>query len=97
MDGTSTRAWRRIQRKRVWRNRLRIIFRAFSTAYVEDTSTGEVRKAETWKELRTVRWCQVYRTIGQPCSCPMCSGERYSRVDSKRETERVIREQLESV
>lgn len=93
MDGTSTRAWRRIQRKRVWRNRLRIIFRAF----FEDTSTGEVRKAETWKELRTVRWCQVYRTTGQPCSCPMCSGERYSRVDSKRETERVIREQLESV
>ena len=27
----------------------------------------------------------------------ICSGERYSRVDSKRETERVIREQLESV
>lgn len=62
MDGTSTRAWRRIQRKRVWRNRLRIIFRAFSTAYVEDTSTGEVRKAETWKELRTVKWYQAYRT-----------------------------------
>lgn len=97
MDRTSTRAWRRIQKKRVWRNRLRIIFRVFSPAYVEDTSIGEVREAETWKELQTVKWCQVYRTIGQPCSCPMCSGERYSRVDYKRETERVIREQLESV
>lgn len=62
MDRTSTRAWRRIQKKRVWRNRLCIIFRAFSTAYVEDTSTGEVREAETWKELRTVKWYQVYRT-----------------------------------
>ena len=62
MDRTSTRAWRRIQKKRVWRNRLRIIFRAFSTAYVEDTSTGEVREAKTWKELRTVKWCQVYRS-----------------------------------
>ena len=50
MGRTSTRAWRRIQRKRVWRNRLCIIFRAFSTAYVEDTSTGKVREAETWKE-----------------------------------------------
>lgn len=96
MDRTSTRAWRRIQRKRVWRNRLRIIFRAFSTAYVEDTSTGEVRKAETWKELRTVRWCQVYRTTGQPCSCPMCSGERYSRLGFKRETAKAIREQYEA-
>lgn len=96
MDRTSTRAWRRIQKKRVWRNRLRIIFRAFSPAYVEDPTTGTIREAETWKELQTVKWCQVYRTTGQPCSCPMCSGERYSRVDFKCETERVIREHLEA-
>ena len=96
MDRTSTRAWRRIQKKRVWRNRLRIIFRAFSLAYVEDTSTGVKREAETWKELQKVKWCQVYRTTGQPCSCPMCSGERYDRLDFKRETSKAIREQLES-
>lgn len=96
MDRTSTRAWRRIQKKRVWRNRLRIIFRAFSTAYVEDTSTGVKREAETWKELQKEKWYQVYRTTGQPCSCPMCSGERYDRLDFKRETSKAIREQLES-
>lgn len=97
MDRTSTRAWRRIQKKRVWRNRLRIIFRVFSPAYVEDSATGTIREVETWKELRTVKWCQVYRTIGQPCSCHMCSGERYSRLGFKRETAKAIREQLESV
>ena len=96
MDRTSTRAWRRIQKKRVWRKRLRIIFRVFSPAYVEDSATGTIREAETWKELRKVKWCQVYRTTGQPCSCHMCSGERYSRVDFKQETEKAIREQLES-
>lgn len=96
MDRTSTRAWRRIQKKRVWRNRLRFIFRAFSTAYVEDSVTGTIREAETWKELQKIKWCQAYRTTGQPCSCPMCSGERYDRLDFKCETERVIREQLES-
>ncbi len=96
MYRTSTRAWRRIQKKRVWRNRLRIIFRAFLPAYVEDTSTEVKREAETWKELRKVKWCQVYRTTGQPCSCPMCSGERYDRLDFKRETSKAIREQLES-
>ena len=68
MDRTSTRAWRRIQKKRVWRNRLRIIFRAFSTVYIDDPDTGTIREAETWKELRKVKWCQVYRTTGQPCS-----------------------------
>jgi|GEM_PF-120174 len=95
MDRTSTRAWRCIQNKRVWRNRLRLIFRAFSPAYLDDPSTGTKRKAETWKELRMVKWCQVYRTTGQPCSCEMCSGERYNRIDFKRDTERVVREELE--
>lgn len=96
MDRTSTRAWRRIQKKRVWHNRLRIIFRAFSPAYVNDSSTGVKREAETWKELCKVKWCQVYRTTGQPCSCPMCSGERYDRLDFKHDTAMAIREQLEA-
>lgn len=96
MDRTSTRAWRRIQKKRVWRNRLGIVFRAFSPAYIDDPATETIREAETWKELQKVKWCQVYRTTGQPCSCEMCSGERYSRADFKRETRMVFREQLEA-
>ena len=94
MDRTSTRAWRRIQKKRVWRNRLRLIFRAFDSVYF-DPSTGMIRRAKTWKELRKVKWCQVYRTTGQPCSCEMCTGERYSRIDFKKGTERVIKEELD--
>ena len=95
MDRTSTRAWRRTQNKRVWRNRLRTIFRAFSPAYLEDPATGTMREARTWKELRKVKWCQVYRTTGQPCSCELCTGERYNRIGFKKDTERVIREELE--
>ena len=95
MDRSSTRAWRRIQKKRVWRNRLRLIFRAFSTEYVEDCSTGKKREAETWKELRKVKGYQVYRTTGHPCSCDMCTGERYKRVKFKRDSAQYIREQLE--
>lgn len=72
------------------------LFRVFSPAYFDDSATGTIREAETWKDLYKVEWCQVYRTTGQPCSCPMCSGERYSRVDFKRETAKAIREQLES-
>ncbi len=54
-----------------------------------------MRKAETWKELRKVKWCQVYRTTGQPCSCDLCIGERYNRIEFKKDTERVISEELE--
>lgn len=59
-------------------------------------ATGTIREAETWKELQKVKWCQVYRTTGQPCSCEMCSGERYSRPDFKRKTRMIFREQLEA-
>lgn len=95
MDRSTTRAWRRIQKKRVWRNRLQMIFRAFTPVYVEDSSMGRTREARAWTELRNVKWCQAYRTTGQPCSCQMCSGERYKRVNFKRETEKAVVEQLE--
>lgn len=92
MDRSSIRAWRRIQRKRVWRNRLRFIFRAYCLSLVQDVD-GSWREPNSWKELRKVKWCQVYRTTGHPCSCERCTGERYNRVAFKRETVRIIREQ----
>lgn len=86
-ERTSIRAWRRIQKKRVWRNRLRLFLYVFAVKHSE---------AESWKELRKLKWCQVYRTTGTPCSCELCSGEKYNRVGFKRETAKAIQEQLES-
>lgn len=86
-ERTSIRAWRRIQKKRVWRNRLRLFLYVFAVKH---------SKAESWKELRKLKWCQVYRTTGTPCSCELCSGEKYNRVGFKRETAKAIQEQLES-
>ena len=94
MDRTSIRAWRRIQEKRVWRNRLRFIFRAYYLILVQDVD-GSLRKPNSWKELRKVKWCQAYRTTGQPCSCERCTGERYNRRAYKRDTTRLMREQAE--
>ena len=85
-ERTSIRAWRRIQKKRVWRNRLRLFLYVFAVKHSE---------AESWKELRKLKWCQVYRTTGQPCSCEMCSGERYKRVNFKRAAAKDIRGQLD--
>ncbi len=87
MERTSIRAWRRIQKKRVWRNRLRLFLYVFAVEHSE---------AESWKELRKLKWCQVYRTTGTPCSCELCSGEKYNRVGFKREAVKAIQEQLES-
>ena len=40
-------------------------------------------------------WTQVYRTTGTPCSCWMCRGMEYDRLEYKRETRRIIRESME--
>ena len=94
MDRTSIRAWRRIQQKRVWRNRLRLIYRAFCLSLIQGVDGG-LREPNSWKELRKVKWCQAYRTTGQPCSCEKCRGERYNRMAYKHETSRIMREQTE--
>ena len=95
MDRSSIRAWRRIQKKRVWRNRLRLIFRAFDVEAFENPITGKRRKADNWKELRGLKWCHVYKTTGKPCSCAMCAGEQYNRRNFKHESAKFIREQLD--
>lgn len=95
MDRSSTRAWRRIQNKRVWCKRLRRLFKASSPIIVTDDATGKHRLAESWKELEAVKWCQVYRTTGHPCSCDLCTGERYNRVATKRNASIIIQEQLD--
>ena len=94
MDRSSIRAWRRIQQKRMWRNRLRFIFRAFCLIFVQDVD-GRLREPNSWKELRKVKWCQAYRTTRQPCSCERCRGKRYYRRAYKRDTARIMREQAE--
>lgn len=95
MDRSSTRAWRRIQKKRLWRNRLRFIFRTSNVEAFENPITGQRREADCWKELRGLKWSHVYKTTGKPCSCTICTGEQYNRRNFKRESAKFISEQLD--
>lgn len=90
MERTSIRAWRRLQKKRVWRNRLRRIYRTYAAGAYVISSDGEIKRVESWLELRREKWCQPFRTTGRPCSCPICAGERYNRIEFKRDTRRII-------
>ena len=56
---------------------------------------GHFIKRPHWFELAKQRWCQIYKTTGTPCSCWMCKGETYSRKDSKKEAQNIIKESLE--
>ena len=55
---------------------------------------GSQHVPQHWFELATEHWMQVYRTTGTPCSCSLCKGPEYDRMEYKRETKRIIEESV---
>lgn len=84
-----TRQWRRRQAARVFKARLK--YQASICMYYFDEDG--VERHPTWKELATAHWAQIYRTTGTPCSCWLCQGESYNRLETKRETRRILNEE----
>ena len=93
MDRTSIRAWRRIQEKRVWRNRIKYYASYDETIRDSETNLPIVRR--DWKEYKKVGWMLKLKDTATLCSCWMCSNYLYDRCDYKRETRRILREQSE--
>ena len=48
-----------------------------------------------WFELAKQHGCRVYKTTGTPCSCMLCQGNHYDRLDYKRTVRRIIKETLD--
>lgn len=48
-----------------------------------------------WEELYHEHWTQLYRTTGTLCSCWLCRGESYDRLQARKEANRIIREALD--
>lgn len=92
MERTSIRAWRRIQEKRVWRNRIKYYANFDET--VDDIATGLPRVRRDWKEYRSVKWMLKLKDTATLCSCPMCCNYRYRRSEYRRATALIVREQL---
>ena len=83
------KAWRRKQEWRVWKTRL--VYEAASRSYFFRNG-ALVNRPPHWFELKAERWSQKLKRTGTPCSCWLCSGEKYSRLDFKKETRRILRE-----
>ena len=56
---------------------------------------GNIIEHPHWFELAKQKWNHIYKTTGRPCSCWLCKGERYNRKNFKKDTYRIIREELE--
>lgn len=70
MDRTSIRAWRRIQEKRVWRNRIK--YYANMGNQIVDAETHQRRNPRDWKEYRKEHWMLKLKDTATICSCWMC-------------------------
>ena len=87
-----TKLWRREQGLRVFKKRM-IYYASFDNGYF-DHRTMEYKRPLHWFELANEKWTRVYKSTGTPCSCMLCQGERYDRLEYKRETRRILRETL---
>lgn len=91
MDRSSIRAWRRIQQKRVWRNRIQYYARLGHQ--IVDPDTHQSLHPRDWKVYKTeTPWMNVLKTTSSSCSCWMCRNYSYDRCEVRRETLRILRE-----
>ena len=89
------------KRNKLWRKRhqwrlfkARMILRATFKWGAWDKD-GNLIDDPHWFELAKQKGSYVYKTTGTPCSCWMCRGESYNRLDYKKETRRIVTEELE--
>lgn len=92
MEQKRDKLWRKKQCQRVFKARL--IRLAGYRHYIIDEDGNRVNNLH-WFELAKQHQYQVYKTTGTPCSCMLCQGNRYDRLDYKRTMRRIINETWE--
>lgn len=101
MDKDYKRALRRKDEQRVWNNRLKGRFASWGYHKGSETCEWENKqqnwyRLDNWTDLKAYKYWHIYKNISTPCSCPGCTGEHYSRLDFKKDTDRIIREEFEA-
>ena len=91
LETERTKQWRRKQGFRVFKKRM-VYFASMERGYF-DHCAMEYNRPLLWYELAKEHWTQVFKTTGMPCSCMLCTGERYNRRVFKRETRRILNEE----
>ena len=89
MEQKRNKHWRKQQCYRVFKARL--IRLAAYEYYVFDEESNRINNPH-WFQLAKLRVYQIYKTTGTPCSCWMCRGEEYNRLDYKKTMRRIINE-----
>ena len=81
--------WRERQRQKFYIHALKRYASWGTSIRLED---GTIIERALWVDLLKQKWCQAYKSVRVPCSCPLCQGVRYSRLAFKAETRRILDE-----
>ena len=92
MEQKRNKRWRKQQGFRVFKARM-ILFAAYKNCIFDEE--GNRVYNPHWFELAKQHWCRVYKTTGTPCSCMLCQGNHYDRLEYKSTMRRIIEETLD--
>ena len=92
MEQKRNKLWRKQQCWRIFKARM-ILLAAYDFCLVEED--GNRVDNPHWFDFAKQPWCQVYKTTGTPCSCILCRGEHYNRLEYKRTKRRIINEAMD--
>lgn len=92
METKRNKSWRQFQQDRVFKARM---LKFSSWGYTIFDEAGNRIDNAHWFEIARQRWAKKYKDSSTPCSCAICTAEKYSRLQTKKETERVLLESFE--
>ena len=84
--------WRRRHQWRLYKAKMILLSANQYKVLAED---GTFIQHPHWMDYAKQSWCYKYRTMRTPCSCYMCKGETYNRLNYKKETKRLLSESVD--
>jgi len=83
--------WRIEQRNRIYAAKMKLCA-SYGGEFI--LSDGKRVRNPSWIDLYKADWNPVYKSVRTPCSCWICQGERYNRCAYKKETVRILDENM---
>lgn len=84
--------WRRRHQWRLYKAKMILLSANQNKVLAED---GTFIQHPHWMDYAKQSWCYKYKTMRTPCSCYMCKGETYNRLNYKKETKRLLSESVD--
>lgn len=82
--------WRILQRNKFYSAKMKLFASYGGQFFLND----ELVRNPRWIELYEANWSPVYKSVRVPCSCLICSSDKYNRRKFKSETRTLLEELL---